>query len=108
MRQPLPRSPTTHDAGMRASSMKTSLKWATPVIWCSGRTSTPGWRIGRTSMLMPACLGTSQSVRASRMPRSDSSAPDVHTFWPVTTHSSPSSSARVVSPARSEPAPGSE
>ena len=32
----------------------------------------------------------------------------VHTFWPVTTHSSPSRTARVESPARSEPAPGSE
>ncbi len=31
----------------------------------------------------------------------------VQTFWPVTTHSSPSSSARVASEARSEPAPGS-
>ena len=33
--------------------------------------------------------------------------PEVHTFWPLITHSSPSRSARVCSPARSEPAPGS-
>ena len=31
-----------------------------------------------------------------------------HTFWPLTIHSSPSRTARVASPARSEPAPGSE
>ena len=31
-----------------------------------------------------------------------------HTFWPLTTHSSPSRTARVARPARSEPAPGSE
>ena len=30
-----------------------------------------------------------------------------HTFWPLTTHSSPSRTARVESDARSEPAPGS-
>ena len=32
----------------------------------------------------------------------------VQTFWPVTTHSSPSRTARVFSEARSEPEPGSE
>ena len=31
----------------------------------------------------------------------------VHTFWPFTTHSSPSRTARVASPATSDPAPGS-
>ena len=34
-------------------------------------------------------------------------ASDVHTFCPVTTHSSPSRSARVASPETSDPAPGS-
>ena len=34
-------------------------------------------------------------------------APDVQTFWPVTTQSSPSLTARVFSAARSEPASGS-
>ena len=33
--------------------------------------------------------------------------PEVHTFWPVTTHSSPSLIALVCRPARSDPAPGS-
>ena len=31
----------------------------------------------------------------------------VHTFWPLTIHSSPSRSARVARPATSDPAPGS-
>ncbi len=56
---------------------------------------------------MPWCFGRSGSVRASRMPKSASSAQVVQTFWPVTTHSSPSRTALVASDARSEPAPGS-
>ena len=35
---------------------------------------------------MPACLGTSGSVRASRMPKSAWWAPEFQTFWPFTTH----------------------
>ena len=42
-----------------------------------------------------------------RTPHSLCWALDVQTFWPVTTHSSPSSTARVRSEARSEPASGS-
>src|SRR5881394_1668978 len=34
-------------------------------------------------------------------------APEVQTFWPVTIHSSPFLTARVLTPARSEPASGS-
>ena len=44
---------------------------------------------------MPLCLGTSGSVRARRIPHSARWAAEVHTFWPVTTHSSPSRTARV-------------
>ena len=56
---------------------------------------------------MPLRLGASGSVRASSTPKSERWAHVVHTFWPVTTQSSPSRSARVASEARSEPAPGS-
>ena len=56
---------------------------------------------------MPRCLGTSQSVRARSRPRSAWWALVLHSFCPLTTHSSPSRSARVVRPARSEPLPGS-
>ena len=57
--------------------------------------------------LKPLCLGTSQSVRAISSAYSDVVAPDVHTFWPLTTHSSPSRTAVVRTAARSDPAPGS-
>ena len=56
---------------------------------------------------MPLRLGTSGSVRASTTPKSALWAQVVQTFWPVSTHSSPSRSARMASEARSEPAPGS-
>ena len=52
-------------------------------------------------------MGTSKSVRVMARPQSAKRAPEVHTFWPFSTHSSPSSAARVVSEARSEPADGS-
>ena len=57
---------------------------------------------------MPLCLGASGSVRATSMPRSAMWARVFQTFWPVSTHSSPSRSALQANPARSEPAPGSE
>ena len=40
-------------------------------------------------------------------PMSERWAPEVHTFCPVTSHSSPSRTALVCNPARSLPAPGS-
>ena len=92
-------------AGTRARSMKTSLNDWWPFIWRSGRTVTPGWCMGSTKQVMPRCLGTSRSVRASRIPKSAWNAPVFHTFCPLITHSSPSRSAQVDRPARSEPAP---
>ena len=58
---------------------------------------------------MPAWRRVDGSVRATQMAQSASLASDVQTFWPVSRHPWPSASrsARVVSPARSEPAPGS-
>src|SRR5436190_8935727 len=57
---------------------------------------------------MPRCFGTDQSVRARSIPYSAWWALVFHTFWPLMTHSSPSRTAWVVSPARSDPLPGSE
>ena len=54
------------------------------------------------------CLAASVSVRATSMHHFEYWAPLVHTFWPVTIHSSPCLTARVFSAARSEPASGSE
>ena len=56
---------------------------------------------------MPRCLGASGSVRTSRNPQSQNWACEFQTFCPFTTNSSPSRSARMPSPARSLPAPGS-
>ena len=56
---------------------------------------------------MPLCLGTSRLVRASRMPCSALCPLVVQVFCPLTTKSSPSSTAVVWSEARSEPAFGS-
>ena len=111
---PPPTSPTTLSAGMRTSDRKTSLKWATPWAWTRGRISMPGERMSTMKNVSPSCLGTSGSVRATRMPKSAYWAFDVHTFWPFTTQSavssapSPSRTARVASADRSDPAPGSE
>jgi hypothetical protein len=41
--QPLPSPPSTFASGIRAPSMNSSLNSFSPVIWRSGRTSTPGW-----------------------------------------------------------------
>ena len=105
--QPPCTSPTTFSAGMRTSVKNTSLKCDSPVACTSGRISTPGVRMSTMKNVMPLCFGASGSVRASRMPKSAWCALEVQTFWPLTTHSSPSSTARVDSAARSLPAPGS-
>ena len=85
----------------------TSLNRAEPVISTIGRISMPGVSIGQMKYEMPLCLGTSGSVRAMRMPNCEIWAIDVQIFWPLTTHSSPSRTARVDRLARSLPAPGS-
>ena len=56
---------------------------------------------------MPRCLGASGSVRTKQRQKSASCAPDVHTFWPLTTKQPSRRSAFVVSDARSLPALGS-
>ncbi len=104
---PSPTWPTTLAWGTRASVMNTSLNDRCSFIWRMGRTSTPGWCMSIRKYVRPACLGTSQSVRATRMPMSAWSALVFHTFWPLTIQSSPSRTAVVLSPARSEPAVGS-
>ena len=108
-RQPPPASPTTLASGTRASVRNTSLNEACPFIWRSGRTSTPGWlhrdgEVRDAAVLGDVPVGAGQQHAVGGLVR----APVFHTFWPLTTHSSPSRSARVVSPARSEPLPGSE
>ncbi len=105
--QPLLSPPMMASSATWASLRNTSLNMAWPVISTSGRTSTPSWCMSPANQVMPWCLGTSTLVRAMSMPMSAVWPSEVHTFWPLTIHSSPSLTARVVSPARSEPAPGS-
>ena len=107
--QPPSIGPTSAPGSRRTSSKKTSLKCASPEIWRSGRTVTPSASMGTTNIVRPLCLGRSGLVRASRRPKAACCALVVHTFWPES-RQEPSSwcLARVCTPARSEPAAGSE
>ncbi len=100
-------SPNRWESGTRTSVKKTSLKVEPPVIWRSGRTSTPGACMSTTKPVRPRCFSSPGSVRQMISPMSDTWAPDVQTFWPLMIHSSPSRTARVCSEARSEPEDGS-
>ena len=73
-----------------------------------GRIVMPGWSIGTSSIVIPRCRGAPGSLRTSMKIQFAVRASDVQIFWPSITHVSPSSRARVRSPARSDPAPGSE
>ena len=53
-------------------------------------------------------MAAAESVRATNMHHFENCAALVHTFCPLTPHSSPSLTARVFREARSEPASGSE
>ena len=106
-RQPSPGSPSISASGMRASVKYTSLNSASPVIWRSGRTSTPGACMSTTNAVRPACLTASGSVRTTSRPHLETWASVVHTFWPLTIHSSPSARRGDDRPAKSEPEPGS-
>ena len=68
----------------------------------------PGCRICTMNTLRPRCLGTSQFVRARQSAQSAHQAPVVQIFEPLSTHSSPSRTAVVRAPARSEPPLGSD
>jgi hypothetical protein len=105
--QPSSTVPTTFAFGVRASVKKTSLNSASPVISRIGRTSMPGWSMGTRRNVMPLCFGADGFVRARTKIQLAVWADDVQIFWPLMTHSSPSSSARVPRLARSEPASGS-
>ncbi len=106
--QPSSTSPSRCESGTRTSLKNTSLNVAPPVICRSGRTSIPGACMSTSNIVRPLCFGFSVFVRVMISPMSENWAPDVHTFCPVTIHSSPSRSAFVWIPARSEPAIGSE
>ena len=107
-RHPSPTSPRRIESGTRTSLKNTSLNDAPPLIWRIGRTSIPGRSIGMMNAVRPLCFTASGSVRAMSSPHSENRAPELQTFCPLTTHSSPSRAARQARPPRSDPAPGSE
>ena len=90
-------SPSMLASGTRALVRNTSLKpgVAGGLAQRPYLDAAPG-ASGKKKNEMPRCLGTSQSVRAISMPYSAWRPPEVHTFWPLTIHSSPSRSARVL------------
>src|SRR5260370_1586276 len=106
--QPPLSGPMRFSLGTRTSVKNTSLKSQNSLSESSGngRRSTPGAVVSMMSALMPLCLGAAGSVRTKHRHQSAWCAPDVHTFCPFTTNSSPISSARVDRLARSLPAPG--
>ena len=67
-RHPSPSPPRRAESGIRTSVKKTSLNSASPVIWKSGRTSTPGAFMSTRNAVIPLCLGTSGFVRATMKP----------------------------------------
>ncbi|COY74660.1 Uncharacterised protein [Mycobacterium tuberculosis] len=86
----------------------TSLNSESPVICRSGRTSTPGANMSMITVVMPACLGASGSVRTVARPRAQYCAPLVHTFCPLIFQPPSTRVARVLTEAASDPASGSE
>jgi hypothetical protein len=87
--QPWSSGPSSAAFGTTTSSKKTSLKWRCPVSSTSGRTVMPFADKGTRKALMPLCLGAEGFVRASTMIQCAKCAPEVHTFWPLTTKWSP-------------------
>ena len=105
--QPPLTSPTTQSSGTNTLSRKTSLNSASPVISRSGRTSMPGEDMSTRKYVIPSCRGEPGSVRAMQIAQSACLASEVQIFCPVSRQPPSARSARVVMPARSDPAPGS-
>ena len=60
-----------------------------------GRTTTPGWSTGTSSIDRPLCLGASGSVRASTKIQLAVGPAEVQIFCPLITHSARSRTALV-------------
>ena len=73
--QPSSTSPSRCESGTRTSLKNTSLNVAPPVIWRSGRTSTPGACMSTSSIVRPLCFGFSVFVRVMISPMSENCAP---------------------------------
>ena len=93
--------------GTRAFSKVTRLRYAFHIIGIFS-TVIPSALMSASRKLIPRCFGASGSVRASMNIQSAPAWAPFHILEPLSTKSSPSSTARVWSEARSEPASGSE
>ena len=69
----------------------------------TGLISIPGASAGTMICVARRCGSASGSVTAMTIPNPAPSAPDENHLWPSMTHSSPSRTARVLSPVGSEP-----
>ena len=87
--QPAPSSPSLHDAGMRTSVKKISLKSSSPAMSLIGRTSIPGVFRLRMNAVMPSCFfprsNAVGSVRRRNSPHVARWAEEIQIFEPFTT-----------------------
>ena len=109
-RQPPPSGPRRFASGTRMSVRKTSLNSASPVIWRSGRMSTPGCVMSTQEVRQASVFGYRRvgardqdgHLRVLRHRRPHLLAVDNPVIGVM-----PSRTARVAAAARSDPAPGS-
>ena len=107
--QPSPRPPIWLSAARAASARNTSLKIDSAGHLPDGPHLDAGLVHLDDEVGQPGVLGHDRGRCGRRGCRSRAMwAPDVHTFWPLTTHSSPSRSARVWSAGQVGAGPGSE
>ncbi len=107
--QPRCSGPSRFSAGTSTSSRKTSQNVSSEIDAIRmGSILTPGACRSRIRQEMPRCFGASGSVRAYRVHHRDRWACVVHILCPFTRKTSPSRSARVRRPAKSDPASGSD
>ena len=94
--QPAPSSPRRHEAGMRTSVKKISLKSSSPAMSRIGRTSMPGVFRLRMNAVIPSCFFPRSmavgSVRRRNSPHVARWAELIQIFEPLTTYSSASAS----------------
>ena len=105
-RQPLFSPPITLNSGARTPSRKSSQNSDAPDICRIGRYSTPGPVNGISTYESPACFSAATSVRHSRNIMVARDAPEVQTFCPVMTISSPSMTPRVSTDGQVAPVAG--
>ena len=106
--QPSFSCPIRFSNGIDTSSKNSWQNSDSPSACRIGSMVTPGALSGTANIDRPRCLGTSQFVLARHIPTSAVAAPVLQILDPLSTQLSPSRSALVTAPAKSDPPPGSE